>query len=201
MSIEKRSQFSPRQAPRACRSIVEISVAFFQVLVAFIVIGIFLFRIRERLSTRSTCRPLDRFPGAKRLMNLGGARSCWSSCSSSRRWRRRSFALLTNYRIAGAAQCAGDDADLHFRARTSDSCRDTRRGLLSHRTISNIVFNHLEHVRRLHHQRLQHRLHRARARDRPALTPVYLRFYPRHVSGCWMFCNESSRLIANIHRT
>jgi hydrogenase-4 component E len=44
--------------------VVEISVAF-SVLVAFIVIGVFLFRIRERFDTIDV-RALDRFQGARR---------------------------------------------------------------------------------------------------------------------------------------
>jgi hydrogenase-4 component E len=44
--------------------VVEISVAF-SVLVAFIVIGVFLFRIRERFDTVDI-EALDRFQGARR---------------------------------------------------------------------------------------------------------------------------------------
>jgi len=44
--------------------VVEISVAF-SVLVAFIVIGVFLFRIRERFDTIDV-QALDRFQGARR---------------------------------------------------------------------------------------------------------------------------------------
>ena len=50
-------------APRVCPLVVEISIAF-SVLIAFIVIGIFLFRIRERFDTVDM-RALDRFRGER----------------------------------------------------------------------------------------------------------------------------------------
>ena len=64
--------------------VVEISVAF-SVLIAFIVIGIFLFRIRERFDTVDVAgaRPLPRGPADDRLASSPRSRS------SSSRWPRR----------------------------------------------------------------------------------------------------------------
>ncbi len=62
--------------------VVEISVAF-SILIAFIVIGIFLFRIRERFDTVDV-QALDRFRGERAVMP---ATLVTPSCSS--RWRRR----------------------------------------------------------------------------------------------------------------
>ena len=65
--------------------VVEISVAF-SVLIAFIVIGIFLFRIRERFDTVDM-QALDALPGRARDELSIRVRRC-RSCSSFPRWRR-----------------------------------------------------------------------------------------------------------------
>ena len=83
--------------------VVEISVAF-SILIAFIVIGIFLFRIRERFDTVDV-QALDQFPrrapmsvdasdrrsfdpGARRRA-VGGAARLPHDGAAQRRWRRR----------------------------------------------------------------------------------------------------------------
>ena len=62
--------------------VVEISVAF-SILIAFIVIGIFLFRIRERFDTVDVAA-LDRYPGS-----TDEFRSRHPACSPFPLWRRR----------------------------------------------------------------------------------------------------------------
>ena len=64
MSIENGIDPCRARARAACRLVVEISVAF-SVLIAFIVIGVFLFRIRERFDTVDV-QALDRFRGERR---------------------------------------------------------------------------------------------------------------------------------------
>ena len=81
--------------------VVEISVAF-SVLIAFIVIGIFLFRIRERFDTVDV-QALDA-SGAdadERLRSMASSPILARPGAS----RRRCSALLPGYRLAGAAQC------------------------------------------------------------------------------------------------
>ena len=75
--------------------VVEISVAF-SILIAFIVIGIFLFRIRERFDTVDLSA-LDRVPRRALMNELG--RSCSSRCSPPRSWR-----VVPGYRLSGAHQ-------------------------------------------------------------------------------------------------
>ncbi len=62
--------------------VVEISVAF-SVLVAFIVIGIFLFRIRERFDTVDV-QALDRFPGRTSDAAFLSGSTPWARCFSFR---------------------------------------------------------------------------------------------------------------------
>ena len=80
--------------------VVEISVAF-SVLVAFIVIGIFLFRIRERFDTVDV-QALDMSAGRpdERLLDRGF--DAWAWCCSSR-GRGVLLALLPGYRADRAA--------------------------------------------------------------------------------------------------
>ena len=69
--------------------VVEISVAF-SILIAFIVIGIFLFRIRERFDTVDV-QALDRFRGERpmRCRSTPVDRACWSFRLSPRPCSRR----------------------------------------------------------------------------------------------------------------
>ena len=155
--------------------VVEISVAF-SILIAFIVIGIFLFRIRERFDSVDVSA-LDDYRGerpmsvpsfdpvaAVLLIPIGAAAL---------------LAVLPGYRltarlnvVASLCDLPGGAVAVRDRAPAARAVRAGRRS--QHR------LHRAQHLRRLHHQHLQRELHRPRARDRPADAGLPA-FLPRHV--------------------
>ncbi len=116
--------------------VVEISVAF-SVLIAFIVIGIFLFRIRERFDTVDV-RALDRFQG-RASMTLDALHLAWfdpatrgAADPARLRARSRAFAGLSP---DVAHQCRRRRRDLSLRAPLADQAAG-RRAIIFSSTIS-----------------------------------------------------------------
>ena len=136
--------------------VVEISVAF-SILIAFIVIGIFLFRIRERFDTVDVAgaRPLpgraamsDPLSIAVTAVLLDPARSrrrCWRCCRATA-WRRGSTCWPAFATLLGGAVA------VRRRGRAPGALSAGRRS--QHR------LHRAQHLRRLHHQRVQRQLYR-----------------------------------------
>ena len=169
--------------------VVEISVAF-SVLIAFIVIGIFLFRIRERFDTVDVAgaRPVPRGAAVSELGRCSWsplvarcipalAPRCSRCCRLPPRRRLNVVASLLTFLLRAAA--AGRSAG----RRAVPAGRRPQRRL--HRA---------QHLRRLHHQRVQRQLYRPRAGDRPA-DADYLRFY--HAMYQVMLFGMNLALLAN----
>ena len=129
--------------------VVEISVAF-SVLVAFIVIGVFLFRIRERFDSRSTCRP---------SMNSGENGGDARLPTAVQPWRGArhpgggggAAGAAARLSARGAPQCPGDAADIPRLTVPLRRPAGARR--LSLRRRSQHRLHRARHLRRLHHQR------------------------------------------------
>ena len=145
--------------------VVEISVAF-SVLIAFIVFGIFLFRIRERFDTVDVAARSTASAGSgderRRSIRLAasilgaagrGRRRCWRSCPATG-WRRGSTCWRPALTLVCGARC----------------CSAARRRAATILLVDdfNIVFIVLTTFVGFTTSAVQRQLHRPRARDRPA---------------------------------
>ena len=132
--------------------VVEISVAF-SILIAFIVIGIFLFRIRERFDTVDV-QALDRFRGERAMTRSRSTRS-------SRSWSFRAVAAALLALLPGlpadGARSTCSRRSLTFLAALSLFFVPPGGRPLSPGRRSQQRLHRAHHVRRLHHQRVQRR--------------------------------------------
>ena len=140
--------------------VVEFSVAF-SILIAFIVFGVFVFRIRERFDTVDVST-LDQFRGERESTGDHAAarspadpRCCCGAAGAG--------AELSHRRIS---QHARRRADLHGRGIAPVSVGVSDRH--THRRRLQQLPGDAHHFRRLHNVDLQRELHRPRARNRPA---------------------------------
>ena len=142
--------------------VVEFSVAF-SILIAFIVFGVFVFRIRERFDTVDVerARPLPRRTEGT-LDDLPASMRCCSIPAIA----VPMLALVSNYRLGAALNVLASGASLAAGVALLFVRTDAQRS--AHRRRFQHLSRHADHVRRLHHQHLQRELHRPRDRNRPA---------------------------------
>ncbi len=157
--------------------VVEISVAF-SILIAFIVIGIFLFRIRERFDTVDVGRD-GPVPGGTPMM--GFAFEPMEAVLLIPLGAAALLACLPGYRLPARLNVAATFLTLlaSLSLLLGDRPAPGRYLLVDD---LNIVFIVLNYLRRIHHQRLQRQLYRPRDRDRPADAGLSA-LLSRHVSG------------------
>jgi hypothetical protein len=171
--------------------VVEISVAF-SVLIAFIVIGVFLFRIRERFDSVDIARSTPSAVSGDDFHRVSAAlrRSCrGAGYPRGGGHRARSAARLLAERAPERAGIAGDVA-----GRADPVRRAPGAIALSLRRRSQHRLRRARHLRRLHHQRFQRQLHRPRAGDRQADAAISS-LLSRHVPDLMFAMNLG--LIAN----
>ena len=185
MSLENGISLAATGA-RGMPLVVEISVAF-SVLIAFIVIGVFLFRIRERFDTIDVAR---------------WTASAWGGRADARSRRRDPADPAVRGRRAGAAAGLPSGAGLNMLACLRGTA--VRASLLTDRPEVgiyllvddfNIVFVLLNCFHRVHHQRVQRSAISVTSCETGRLTPVHLRFY--HAMFQIMLFGMNLALLAN----
>ncbi len=162
--------------------VVEISIAF-SVLIAFIVIGLFLFRIRERFDTVDL---YDDSCISRRPAVIEGAAEGLTAIApflgvlGTPLIAAAILALVPNYRASAAINALA--SLLTLIGAVTFLCIETRaRHAAVHRR-SQHRLHRRQYVRRFHDERLQRDLHRSRNRDRPADVDAHP-FLPRDVPG------------------